>query len=104
VKQEIRIDLLSPKGMMVIFPHPPGGVQVTGLRSDAFNGPTGGEVAVFFLVTVPSGIALNLLSSWLYERIKNHQAKRFKIQGIEPKDKDDFDRIVQEQLEIGKND
>ena len=104
MKQEIRIDLLSPKGMMVVLPRPPEGVQVTGLRSDAFSGPTGGEIAVFFLVTVPSGIALNLFSSWLYDRIRNYQAKRFKIQGIEPKDKDDFDRIVQEQLEIGKND
>ena len=102
--KEIRVDLLAPTGMAVSWPPPPGGVRVSGLRSEVFNGVPAGELAVFFLVTVPSGIAINLISSWLYERITNHHAKRVKIQGQEPKDKDDFERIVRDQLEIGKND
>lgn len=59
---------------------------------------------MFFLVTVPSGVAINVFSTWLYERIRNHRAERFRIQGHEPKDQADFDRIVREEIEIGKND
>jgi len=102
--KEIRVDLLAPKGMLVSWPPPPDGVRVSGLRSEVVNGVPASELAVFFLVTIPSGIAINLVLSWLYDRITNHNAKRVKIQGQEPKDKEDFDRIVHDQLEIGKND
>jgi hypothetical protein len=104
MQYELRVDLLSPKSPMVFLPQPPNGVRVSGLRSEPFNGPTPTDIAVFFLVTVPSGIAINVFSAWLHERIRNHRADRFRVQGREPKDAADFERIVSEELEIGKND
>ena len=104
MQREIRVDLLSPKSPMVFLPPPPHGVRVSGLRSEPFNGPTPQDIAVFFLVTVPSGIAINVFSAWLYERIRNHRADRIRIQGREPKDQADFERIVREEIEVGKND
>jgi len=104
MQREIRVDLLSPKSRVVSLPAPPEGVQVSGLHCEIFNGPTPQEFALFFLVTVPSGIAINLISSWLYDRIRNHHASRFRVQGREPKDAADFERIIREELEIGKND
>ena len=104
MQREIRVDLLSPKLPLALLPRPPQGVEVSGLRSEPFNGPTPQDIALFFLVTVPSGIAINVFSAWLYDRIRNHRADRFRIQGHEPKDAADFERIVRDELEIGKND
>ena len=89
---------------MVLLPPPPEGVRVSGLRSEPINGPTPQDIAVFFLVTVPSGIAINVFSNWLYERIRNHRADRFRVQGREPKDQADLERIVREEIKVGKND
>ncbi len=104
MERELRVDLLSPKSPMVLLPRPPDGVRVSGLSSEPFNGPSPTDIAVFFLVTVPSGIAVNIFSAWLYDRIRNHRPERFRVQGQEPKDAADFERIVREELEIGKND
>ncbi len=101
---QIRIDMLSPKMPMVLLPRPPEGVRVTGLQSEPFNGPLTHDVVVFFVVTVPSGIAINMFSNWLYERIRNHRPDRFRVQGRQARDQADIKRIVQEEIEIGKND
>src|SRR5439155_14193754 len=100
MRREIRVDLLSPKSPIVLLPRPPVGVRVSGPRSDPFNGPTPQDVALFFLVTVPSGIAINVFSSWLYERNRNHRAERVRIQGREPNDRADFERIVREEIGV----
>lgn len=103
MQRAIRIDLLAPKSLMAMG-QPPEGVQVSGLRSEILNGPAPEQIALYFLVTVSGNIAINVFSSWLYDRIRSHQASRFRVQGHEPKDAADFERIVREELEIGKND
>jgi hypothetical protein len=95
--KEIRIDLLSPK-TVAMLPHPPDGVHVSGVRSELLNRSLGGEIGLFFFVTAPSSIAINVFSSWLYDRIQNYRAKRFKVQGQEPKDAADLERIIREEL------
>ena len=91
---------------MVFLPKKPDGVRVSGLTSGIYNWipPSSEEVILFFTVNVSLPIVANLFSDWLYDRIQNHKAKRIRINGKEPTDRADFDRIVREEIEIGKND
>ena len=87
---------------MVLLPPPPDGVRMTGLRSDPTNGPIGDSL--FVLVEVAGKIAPGIIARWIYDRIVQYDAKRVAINGREPKDDADFERIVAEEIDIGKND
>jgi hypothetical protein len=100
--KQIRIDLLQPIPKAVWLPRPPDGVRVGGLRSEISNGPIGDSL--FVLVDVGKDVAIALFTSWLYDHIKEYRAKRIRINGREPSDRADFERIVADELEIGKND
>jgi len=93
--------MLSPRLTAPVM-HPPEGVSLSGLRGDPTAGPF--TDSLFFIVTVGRDVTITVLSSWLYERIKDHCAKLIRINGREPNDRADFDRIVREEIEIGKND
>ena len=88
--------------MMVFLPQPPKDVRMSNLRSEISNGPIGDSL--FALVEVGKDVSVALLASWLYDRIKQYDAERIKINGQEPADRSDFDRIVAESVQIGKND
>ena len=75
---------------------------MSNLRSEISNGPIGDSL--FALVEVGKDVSVALLASWLYDRIKQYDAERIKINGQEPADRSDFDRIVAESVQIGKND
>ena len=104
MKREIRIDLLAPRNPTALLPPTPVGVQVSAMKSDAVAGPIPLDVVLHFSVTVAKDVAERLFVKWLYERIINYNAKCIRINGYEPKDRMDFERIVGEAIDIGKND
>ena len=75
---------------------------MTGLRSDPANGPF--VDSLFVLVEIAKPIASGIVARFIYERVAQYDAKRIAINGREPRDKAEFERIVTEELEIGKND
>ena len=100
--KQIRIDLLAPVPKVVVFPPPPEGVRVGPLRSEISNGPIGDSL--FFVVEVAAKIAPGIVARFIYERVAQYDAKRVAINRRDPADQADFERIVADELEIGKND
>ena len=100
--KQIRIDMLAPRKVMVFLPPPPDGVRMGGLRSEISNGPIGDSL--YCIVEIAKPIASGLIARFIYERVAQYDAKRVAINGREPVDRADFERIVTEEIEIGKND
>jgi hypothetical protein len=94
--------MLRPKRAIVFLPPPPDGVRMGGLRSEPSNGPI--RDSLFCLVEVAKPIAAGIVARFIYERVCQYDAERIKINGQEPVDRADFDRIVSESIEVGKND
>ena len=97
----IKVEMLEPASIMPLS-RKPDGVKVSGLSSEAFAGP-GSDGVLYFIVDVTKTVALGVLSNWLYDYIKQFGAKRIRINGREPSDRAEFDRIISD-IEIGKND
>ena len=104
--RELKIDLVEADIHSFIADKgtPPNGVIIKGPICTSLNAPGAPSVAAFLLVTVPTSIAINLVSNWLYDHLMQRRAKRVRINGREPKDKAEFDRIIREEIEVGKND
>ena len=100
--KQIRIDMLAPRRMMVILPRPPDGVRMGAMKSEITAGPM--SDSFFMLVDIAKPIASGLIARFIYERVSQYDAKRVAINGREPVDRADFERIVTEEVEIGKND
>jgi hypothetical protein len=103
--RKLRIDLLEPRspGCHV---KPPEGVTVTALESRVLNGPMR-EVAFWcFIYIAPKALDLgiNVLGNYVYDRARAWKAKRIKVNGREAKDDAELRRIIEEEIEIGKND
>jgi len=66
----------------------------------------GGVIAATFTLfaEVTRDVSIALFSHWLYDEIKQHPAKSIRINGKEPVDRAEFERIIASDLEIGKND
>src|SRR5262245_48812170 len=100
VERKLEVGLFGPTATYVFLPKGPDGVKVSGLSSRPANGPVVDGVLYFTVTVIVPGVAINLFSNWLYERIKNYRADRITINGKEPKDRADFDRIVGEEIQI----
>ena len=75
---------------------------MSGLRSDPKDGPAGDSL--FVLVEITRAIAASILARWIYDRVVQYDAKRKAINGHEVVNEADFQRVISEELEIGKND
>jgi hypothetical protein len=102
VNRTLRIDLLSPRMAMVVLPPPPPGVKMSGLRSDPANGPSSNSL--FVIVEITRDVSVAVLAHWIWKRIEQYNAKRKSVKGHEVVDESGLERIISEDLEIGKND
>jgi hypothetical protein len=114
--REIRVDVLgaNPQAFLVYRGTAPAGIKVGPLQSGIRNDVSGGELALYFLVTielvkpfvedVAKEAAKKLAVDWFVEFIAKIKAKRIRIDGHEPKDQVELERIAAEKIEIGKND
>ena len=114
--REIRIDVLgaNPQAFLVYRATAPAGIKIGPLQSEAMNTISGKELALCFFVTielikpfvqdVAKDAAKKLAVDWFVEFIAKIKAKRIRIDGHEPKDAAELERIASEKIEIGKND
>jgi hypothetical protein len=114
--REIRVDVLgaNPQAFLLYRGTAPAGVKIGPLRSEVMNTVSAREVALYFLVTiqfvqpfvqdVAKDAAKKLAVDWFVDFISKIKAKRIRIDGHEPKDQFELERIASEKIEIGKND
>ncbi len=92
--------MLGAKMIMPISKKPDG-VKVSGLRGKVFNGPIPDNATFQFIVEISKDVAVGVFSAWLYDHIKQYNAKRIRIEREEIIfNKGEVERIVREKLEI----
>jgi hypothetical protein len=99
----LEVELLEPAMVRPMAPKLEG-VTVGGLQGRAQNGPMPNDWWFVLPIEVAVNLATSVVGSWLYEYLKQYRAKRIRLNGREPVDEADFQRIFREELEIGKND
>ena len=98
-------------------PQPPQGITISGPMSEGKRG-MGSEVTFYVLVGVylvgplvtelaketVKAIAVDAAKKWLIEFFAKHKAKRISINGREAKDQESLERLISDEIDIGKND
>ena len=75
---------------------------MSGLRSDPANGPL--TDSLYIIVEITKDISIGLLAHWIYDRVIQYDAKHKRINGKEVVNESDFERVIGDDLQIGKND
>jgi len=100
MQRQIKVEMLAPRPIVPIGKNPEG-VTVGRLQSEIFNGPISDNLTLFFIVEISKDIAVGVLSAWLYDRIKQHNPKRIRIEQEEIiLNQGEVERIVRKKLEI----
>ena len=94
--------MLSPEPKIIVLPQPPKGVRMSGLQSDPTNGP--GSEVLHVLINITKDFVVNIVANWAYDRIVQYRPKGILINGRDADSREEFERIMAEELEIGKND
>ena len=91
----------------------PPGIEITGLKYEWINEETPlityflllvGPVIIKGSTEVAKHLAADLIKDWLKNFLARIKAKGVRINGNKPVDAADLDRLLSEEIEIGKND
>jgi hypothetical protein len=111
VNRPIRVDVavLDKAAFEQEKAHAPTGIEITGLKYERINETT--PLITYFLLFLAVGsaevakhLAADLVKDWLKIFLIKINAKGVHINGKKPVDAADLDRLLSEEIEIGKND
>jgi hypothetical protein len=116
MKHPIRIDVaeLDKTAFDLERSQAPAGLSVSELKNEFINVGDGQTWLIYFLITcellrsaaleVGKHLTADLAKDWLKDFLSKIRAKGVRVNGREPKDPVDLERIITEEIEIGKND